>query len=126
MPVLTNPKQRKKEAEQIINGAARNAGIASFGGGIIPGGTLVTDALLTGVTIDMVIRLGKLFGRSLNPSSAQSILTVVGGMVAGKTIANAATTFVPGFASFVALGTSYAFHQTAGWIVYNGFEEGRW
>jgi hypothetical protein len=119
-------KERKQEAEVIIHTAAVSAGSVSAIAGLIPGGALGAEFLLTGVTVAMVIKLGGLFGRSITKTAAQSILTVVSGMVAGNLALNAVLAWIPVIASYAAATFSIAFHETAGWIIYEGFENGDW
>jgi len=102
------------------------AASASAIGGLIPGGSLGVEILLTGVTVAMVIKLDGLFDRSISDTVAHDILTVVSGMVAGKLALNAILTWIPGVASVAAATVSFTFHETAGWIVYEGFENGDW
>ena len=123
---LTKEERRKKEAAKIIHTAATSAASASALGGLIPGGSLGVEALLTGVTVAMVIKLGGLFGRSITKTVAHDILTVVSGMVVGKLALNSVLTWIPGVASAAAATISFTFHETAGWIVYEGFEKGTW
>lgn len=118
--------ERRDEARTIIHTAASSAAGASAIGGLIPGGSLGIEILLTGVTVAMVIKIGGLFGRNITQTAAQSILTVVSGMVAGKLALNAILTWIPGVASVAAGTISFTFHETAGWIVYEGFENGQW
>lgn len=123
---MMSKETRKQEAEKIIHTAAASAAAASAIGGVIPGGSLGIEVLLTGVTVAMVIKLGGLFGRKISDTVAHDILTVVSGMVAGKLAANSILTWVPGVASVAMSTISFTFHETAGWIIYEGFENGDW
>lgn len=119
-------KERKHEADVIIHTAAASAGAISGIAGLIPGGLLGAEFLLTGVTVAMVIKLGGLFNRSITKTAAKSILTVVSGMVAGKLALEGVVAWAPGIASIAGSTFSIAFHETAGWIIYEGFENGDW
>ena len=123
---MITKEERKLEAEKIIHTAATSAAGASALGGLIPGGSLGIEVLLTGVTVAMVIKLGGLFERKITETAAHDILTVVSGMVAGKLAANSIITWIPGIASAAMATISFTFHETAGWIIYEGFENGDW
>lgn len=123
---MTTKEERTKEAHVIIHTAATSAAGMSGVAGLIPGGSLGIELMLTGVTVAMVIKIGGLFGRKISKTVAHNILTVVSGMVAGKLAANAILTWVPGVASAAMATISFTFHETAGWIVYQGFENGDW
>ena len=118
--------ERKKEAAKIIRKAATSAATASALGGLIPGGSLGVEALLTGVSVAMVVKLGGLFGRSITETAAHNILTVVSRMAVGKLALNSVLTWIPGVASAAGAAISFTFHETAGWLVYEGFEKGTW
>lgn len=124
--MIEDSKERRDAAALIIHTAAGSAGGASFLGGLIPGGSLGVELLLTGVTIAMVIKLGGLFGKTITESAAKTILTVVSGMIVGKLAFNSIITWIPGVASVAASAVSVTFHETAGWIVYEGFENNKW
>ncbi len=84
--------QLDKEADKIINTAATSAGAAVFANPVP-----VSDFLiLVPIQIGMVIKLGALYGETIDKKSAVEIVTTLGAGVATRVIFQTVVSWVPG------------------------------
>ncbi len=111
------PGQRKK-VHVIIHGASASA--AAVGGGLanIPG----SDApVLLSIQTGMIIAIGKVFGKKLNETLAESIIADFLGVSVGKTLANLLTGWLPGIGNGINATTAAGLTEIIGWTVANDY-----
>lgn len=112
---------RKERANDIIHGAAVASATAA--------GTLAQVAwfgadtpILTAITLGMIHDLGELFDRDVSEAVAMDILAVVGGSIAGVTIAKGLVGWIPGIGNLANAAATATTTEAIGWSVYNYFK----
>jgi uncharacterized protein (DUF697 family) len=102
----------------VIHGAALAA--AAVGGGLaqIPAsGSLV----ITPIQISMIIALGSLHGKTLDKSSALSVLAAAYGPYVGRTVSHLLIGWIPGVGNAINAATAFVITESIGWASHRIF-----
>jgi len=117
-------KQKRKEAEKLMtkdqlkkcHAIIHSASVASGAAGAIP--IPVADAVpISGIQITMVISLGKVFGKKLTESAANSIIAPVAATIIGRNLIK----LIPVAGWFVSAGVAAGVTEAIGWTLATDF-----
>ncbi|NBD19037.1 MAG: hypothetical protein GVY04_23780 [Cyanobacteria bacterium] len=115
--LFVSNKEAKKKT--IIHGAAFDASMVGLSTAQIPGGDRIA---IGGVQIDMVIQLGKLYGKRLDRTEALAIAESVLATVVGVEATNQVIKYIPGIGNISNMSVAGSITEAIGWATVNYFE----
>lgn len=113
--------KQKKQCHAIIHTATASA--AGIGAGLaqIPGSD---SAILTSIQLTMTISLGKVFGKTLDESSAKAAIGSVAAATIGRTVSQVVIGWFPGIGNVVNATTAATITEALGWAIAKEFDSG--
>lgn len=122
----------KERCELKIHSTAKKAAGIGFGGGLLPGLSLgfkvAKSVPLAAIEIKLVIDLARIFGKDIDDSLAQAILSAalatVGGKIAASAVGDVVSSFIPGVSAVVGGATAAATVEAVGWAVVDLLDSG--
>ena len=108
----------------VCNGIIHSASVAAAGVGAGLAQLPMSDnAVITPIQLAMAISLGKVFGITLDKSSAKAALASAAAAQIGRTTAQILVGWLPGLGNVVNAITAASLTEAAGWIMAAEFEK---
>ena len=113
--------KQKKEFHGIIHTASTAAAAIGAGLAQIPGSDSVP---LGAIQLTMTISLGKVFGKSLNESTAKAAMGTAAATTVGRTASQVFIGWWPGIGNVINASTAAAVTEALGWALAKEFDQG--
>ena len=112
-------KKQKSKCNLIIHAASTSA--AGIGAGLaqLPGSD---NAIITPIQLAMTISLGKVFGLTMDESSAKAALASATAATIGRAASQALIGWLPGAGNIINATTAAAITESVGWIIAKEFD----
>ena len=110
---------QKTKCNAIIHTASVAAAGAASGLAQIPGSD---NAVLTPIQLTMTISLGKVFGKTIDESTAKAAIGSMAAATVGRTVSQFLIGWIPGVGNAVNAGTAASITEALGWAIAKDFD----